>query len=84
MPWELSFKGAVQAVAAFAAVLWTATAEEVAELYRRLLAAVLRHRVGDRPNRYEPRARKRRPKTFPPLTEPRQKARARLAAARCA
>jgi hypothetical protein len=84
LPWELSFKGAVQAVAAFAAVLWTARAEEVVELYRRLLAAVLRHRVSRRPNRYEPRARKRRPKKFPPLTEPRPKARARLAAARCA
>lgn len=81
LPWELSFKGALQTVNAFAAVLWTATAEELVTLCQRLVAAILQHRVGQRPNRYEPRARKRRPKKFPPLTEPRQKARARLAAA---
>jgi hypothetical protein len=80
-PWQLSFKGAVQAVQAFAAVLWTATVEALTTLCQQLRAVVLQHRVGDRPNRYEPRARKRRPKKFPPLTEPRQKARARLAAA---
>jgi hypothetical protein len=81
-PWQLSFKGAVQAVNGFAAVLWAAPADELEELCRRLREAVLRHRVGDRPNRYEPRARKRRPKKFPPLTEPRHQARARLAAGR--
>lgn len=81
LPWELSFKGAVQTVNAFATVLWTATAEELVEGIERFLAALVQHRVGNRPNRYEPRARKRRPKKFPPLTEPRAKARARLAAA---
>jgi len=68
-------------VAAFTAVLWAATEEELVGLDVRLLRMLLRHRVADRPNRYEPRARKRRPKKFPPLTEPREKARARLAAA---
>jgi hypothetical protein len=81
LPWQLSFKGALQTVVAFAAALWTATEEELDELYTRLFSAMLQHRVGDRPHRYEPRARKRRPKPFPPLMEPRDKARARLAAA---
>ena len=81
LPWELSFKGALQAIAAFTAVLWAAAEEELVGLYVRLLTMLLHHRVADRPNRYEPRARKRRPKKFPPLTEPRAKARARLAAA---
>ena len=81
LPWELSFKGALQAVSAFTGVLWAAAAGELVGLYVRLLTMLLRHRVADRPNRYEPRARKRRPKKFPPLTEPRAKARARLAAA---
>jgi hypothetical protein len=84
LPWQLSFKGAVQTVAAFAATRWAATEEELEELYGRLWLAMLRHRVGNRPNRYEPRARKRRPKKFPVLTEPRQKAKARLAAGHCA
>jgi hypothetical protein len=83
LPWQLSFKGAVQTAAAFAAALWAATEEELEELYSRLLLAILPRRVGDRPNRCEPRARKRRPKKFPVLTELRQKAKARLTARRC-
>ncbi len=77
LPLELSFKGALQVVQAFAAVLWTAGAEELDELGRRLRAAIAQHRVGDRPNRYEPRACKRRPKGYARLNEPRQQARAR-------
>jgi hypothetical protein len=81
LPWQLSFKGAVQSVAAFAAVLWCASEEALEELYGRLLRMLLTHRVGDRPHRYEPRRRKRRPKPYPLLNEPREQARARLAAA---
>ena len=40
-----------------------------------LLWAVGEHRVGNRPNRYEPRAVNRRPKNFPYLTVPRTIAR---------
>jgi Transposase DDE domain len=83
LPFELSFKGALQAVNAFAAVLWTAGAGQLEELSRRLRAAVASHRVGNRPNRYEPRQRKRRPKPYPWLKEPRSQARSRLAAATC-
>ena len=82
LPWEVSFKGAVQAVNAFAAVLWAA-AGELEGLARRLRAAVASHRVGGRPNRYEPRRRKRRPKPYPWLQEPRSRARTRLATNRC-
>ena len=83
LPFELSFKGAPQAVNAFAAVLWSAGEEELQELGRRLRAALASHRVGDRPNRCEPRERKRRPKPYPWLKEPRSQARSRLAAAGC-
>jgi Transposase DDE domain len=83
LPWELSFKGAMQAVNAFAGVLWTAGAEQLEEGCRRPRAAIARHRVGDRPNRYEPRRRKRRPKPYPLLNEPRSQARSRLEAATC-
>jgi hypothetical protein len=81
LPWSLSFKGAMQAVNAFAGVLWTAGAGQLEELCGRLREAIARHRVGDRPNRNEPRRRKRRPKAYPPLNEPRAKSRTRLAVA---
>ncbi len=83
VPWEVSFKGALQTVNAFAAVLWTAAAAALAELVRRLREAIGSHGVGDRPNRYEPRRRERRPKPYPLLNEPRTQARARLAATGC-
>jgi hypothetical protein len=83
VPLEVSFKGALQTVQAFAAVLWTASAEELEELSQRLRAAIAQHRVGDRPNRCEPRACKRRPKEYPRLNEPRPQARARLTKRRC-
>lgn len=83
LPVQVSFKGALQAVNAFAAVLWTASGAELEELGRRLREAIGSHEVGDRPNRYEPRRRKRRPKPYPLLNEPRSQARARLAATGC-
>ena len=54
------------------------TAEEVTRLCLVLLGAIAQHRVGNRPDRYEPRAVKRRPKKFPRLQEPRAEARRRL------
>jgi len=39
-----------------------------------ILEAIARQRVGNRPDRYEPRARKRRPKPYPPLQQPRDQA----------
>lgn len=83
LPLQLSFKGAMQTVNAFAAVLWTASAAELEELVVRLREAIGSHEVGDRPNRCEPRRRKRRPKPYPLLNEPRSQARDRLAAAGC-
>lgn len=79
LPVQLSFKGAVQAVNAFAVVLWSAGAAELEEGCHRLREAIASHEVGNRPNRYEPRRRKRRPKEYPLLNEPRRQARARLA-----
>jgi hypothetical protein len=37
-----------------------------------LLEAIATHDVGNRPDRYEPRVRKRRPKPYKYLREPRQ------------
>ena len=71
-PRELSVAGTVQALAAFAEVLDTDTG------YQAFVRVVRAYRVGNRPDRVEPRARKRRPKPYPPLTVPRDKARKRL------
>jgi putative transposase len=43
-----------------------------------LWLAVATHEVGKRPGRVEPRRVKRRPKSYPPLTQPRAQARAEL------
>lgn len=83
LPLQVSFKGALQAVHALASLLWTATVAELAELMRRLRVAIASQRVGDRPNRVEPRARKRRAKHYPLLNESRKDARARLGVGSC-
>jgi hypothetical protein len=67
LPRDLSFKGAVQALAAFAERLVQADAATAAELLDWLLVVIGSHQVGDRPDRVEPRARKRRPKDYPNL-----------------
>jgi hypothetical protein len=74
-PRALSFKGAKQALTAFAPKLEAARPEQRAGLVEAMLKAVAYHRVGDRPGRWEPRARKRRPKPGKRLTQPRHVAR---------
>jgi hypothetical protein len=81
-PRELSFKGGLQAVRAFAERLLGATGSTAAQLYEWLLIVIGSHQVGDRPDRVEPRKRKRRPKHYPLLTQPRADARAALMAKR--
>jgi len=71
-PREISFKGAKQVVTAFAPKLEAAQPEQRVGLVAAMLNAVAYHRVGDRPGRWEPRARKRRPKPGKRLTQPRR------------
>jgi len=73
-PRQVSFKGAKQAVTAFAPKIEAAPSEERAALIDALLRAIAYHRVGDRPGRWEPRARKRRPKPGVRLMQPRAEA----------
>lgn len=73
-PRTISFRGAVQTLEAFQPVL--ALTDRRGALFRRglyqaLLAAVATHRVGLRPNRFEPRLRKRRHGKYDLLTKPR-------------
>jgi hypothetical protein len=70
-PRKVSFKGAKQAVTAFAPKIEAARPEDRPALITALLAVIAYHRVGDRPGRWEPRARKRRRKPGAHLHEPR-------------
>jgi hypothetical protein len=76
-PCDVSFKGTLQTLVAFAAAGWSCL-DRRNELYPAVLRAVATHRVNDRPDRVEPRAVKRRPKKQIYLTVPRSIAKARL------
>jgi hypothetical protein len=73
-PRTISFKGAVQTLGAFQPLI-AANADSSSthrqSLYDRLLDAVATHRVADRPDRFEPRQRKRRQKKYDRMMKPR-------------
>lgn len=75
VPRMLSFTGALQAVNAFGTALLFAAAPARKALLEALYGTISAHRVGQRPDRVEPRAIKRRPKPHPLLTIPRNQAR---------
>ena len=77
-PRQISFKGALQTLNEFRTSLLQATAAQLPAMSSRILAAIARHRVGDRPDRYEPRKIKRRPKGYSRMLAPRAEERARL------
>jgi hypothetical protein len=77
-PRQLSFAATKQAVGGSWHALGVAGPEEELALGRYLLKEVSRQRVGDRPDRCEPRAVKRRPKEQKLLTKPRAEAQAEL------
>jgi hypothetical protein len=79
-PRTISFKGAWQTLGAYRSLVERRNAHELPAIYDSLLSAIASHRVGNRPNRYEPRAVKRRPKSHDLLTVPRREAKRRLAA----
>jgi len=72
-PRTISFKGAIQTLEAFQPLIaahgdcsWSRRS-----LYDQLLAAIVTHRVADRPDRFEPRQRKRRQKKYDRMMKPR-------------
>jgi IS4 transposase len=73
-PRSISFKGAVQTLDAFRPVIAMHGERDSASrsrVYRQILDAIATHRVADRPDRFEPRLRKRRPKHYAFLRKPR-------------
>lgn len=77
-PRDISFKGTLQTLAAFAEFGWFCSTAQWRAIYKVILRAIATHRVNDRPDRVEPHAVKRRPKTQTFLNEPRDIAKARL------
>ena len=77
-PREVSVHGARQVMKGFRAELARAPSPRAVRLRADALSAIDQERVGDRPDRYEPRARKRREKIYPRLREPRPLAGKRL------
>ena len=76
-PRSISFKGTVQTLEAFQPVIALQGQHDLEfrmHLYRQLLDAIAIHRVADRPDRYEPRRKKRRPKPYDRLMKPRWQA----------
>jgi hypothetical protein len=73
-PRTISFKGAIQTLEAFQPVIaiqGQRNSVVLVNLYQQLLDAIAIHRVADRPDRFEPRLRKRRPKHYAYLRKPR-------------
>jgi hypothetical protein len=82
LPRTISFKGALQTLEAFQPLLeWGAGwgAASRLRLCLDLLDAIATHRVGDRPDRYEPRVKKRRRNHYDWLTKPRAEMKRKMA-----
>jgi len=80
-PRTISFKGAIQTLEAFQPVIAIQCCRNAAfrtQLYQQLLNAIAVHRVADRPDRYEPRQRKRRNKKYDLLMKPRHEVKRRI------
>ncbi len=78
LPRQISFTAAVQLLRSFAPLMALLPEEIAMRMHALLLSALAKEVVGDRPDRYEPRAIKRRPKPHKLLNEPREKARRRM------
>lgn len=73
-PRTVSFKGTIQTLEAFQPLIAHHNRRSDGDLlclYEQLLDAIAKHRVGDRPDRFEPRLQKRRDKRYPLLRKPR-------------
>lgn len=77
-PRTISFKGAVQTLLAFQPLIKAIGRDNAKlrmEVFRQVFEAIATHRVANRPDRFEPRLRKRRDGAYHLLTKPRHVAR---------
>lgn len=68
-PWTISFKGALQTLTQLLPILHTQVSTD--DWCQAVLDAIAAHLVGQRPNRCEPRVKKRRDKTYSLMIKPR-------------
>lgn len=74
-PRKISFTRAMRTVEAFRPAIAHTPIEKLATLYESMLQEIASHEIGNRPDRLEPRQRKRRPKPYKLMTKPRNQAR---------
>jgi len=82
LPRSISFKGAIQTLEAFQPVIDLQAAHDPVHcfrLYQVLLDAIATHRVSERPDRFEPRLKKRRVNHYDWLTRPRAEVKRKMA-----
>ena len=76
-PRSISFKGAIQTLDAFQPLIALQGERDTGfrmYLYEQVLDAIATHQVANRPDRFEPRKKKRRPKPYDRLMKPRHEA----------
>ena len=74
-PRQISFTRAMRTLEAFRSPLAHTPSPQLAMLYEYMLKAIASHEIANRPNRLEPRQRKRRPNPYDLMTKPRPQAR---------
>jgi hypothetical protein len=74
-PWQISFTQTLQSLDSYRITLAKASPAVALSVAEQLLFGLTKVRVGQRPDRVEPRRQKRRPKPYGYLTKPRQEAR---------
>jgi len=74
-PRQISFTRAMRTLEACRGELAHATSEQLPVFYEVMLKVIAYHEIANRPNRLEPRQRKRRPKAYKLMTQPRYLAR---------
>jgi hypothetical protein len=68
---RLSFEGTLDALHRFAPAITAASPTQGRRLHTRMLETIAKDALPERPERIEPRVRKRRPKAYPLMTRPR-------------
>jgi len=81
-PRQISFTRAMRTLEAFRSTLAHTPNARLPALYEQMLKAIVCHEIANRPDRLEPRQRKRRPKPYDLMTKPRHLARKQEAAKR--
>ena len=81
-PRQISFTRAMRTLEAFRPTLAQQANKHLPDIYEHMLKAIASHEINNRPDRLEPRQRKRRPKPYKLMTTPRPQARKQEATTR--